>query len=98
MIEFSGLTLYSANTKILAHFLKHTQSTSDSGSSKSIYEPEIQDEAFYHGFMSRVEADICLKHHGQFLVRRIEENNEGVSLFRIFIFTFNLNFLSYRFI
>ncbi|KAI1720426.1 protein tyrosine kinase domain-containing protein [Ditylenchus destructor] len=37
------------------------------------YEKDIQDELYYHGFMTRAEADTFLKKNGQFLVRRIEE-------------------------
>lgn len=81
MNKFSGLTLYSANTKILEHSLRYNQSIFNSNSSKSIYEPAIQDEAFYHGYLSQPHANIFLKHHGQFLVRKINENKNSVSCF-----------------
>ncbi|KAI1708951.1 protein tyrosine kinase domain-containing protein [Ditylenchus destructor] len=40
------------------------------------YEKDIQDELYYHGFMTRAEADTFLKKNGQFLVRRIEESDQ----------------------
>uniref|UniRef100_A0A915E8T8 Tyrosine-protein kinase n=1 Tax=Ditylenchus dipsaci TaxID=166011 RepID=A0A915E8T8_9BILA len=36
-------------------------------------EKNIQDELYYHGFMSKLEAEVLLKKHGHFLVRRIQE-------------------------
>lgn len=91
MFKFSELTLYRANVKILAYSLKFSQTVLKNGNFKSIYEPEIQDEAFYHGYLKKAQANIYLKQHGQFLIRKINENNDSVNKFiRCFLINFFL--------
>lgn len=42
---------------------------------------DINDELYYHGFMSRAEAETMFKNFGDFLVRRIHENKTNVKRF-----------------
>lgn len=46
-----------------------------------LIEKDINDELYYHGFMSRAEAETMLRNLGDFFVRRIHENKINVKRF-----------------